>query len=122
MSFTTDPFAVIQAADVVLVCSYREAFGRTTIEAMKLGKPVIGSASGATAELIQHGSTGLLYRPGGIEDLAAAIERLHDDRSLLGTFGDRARDWAHRRFNLETYANDLLAVFDNVQSRRVNGP
>jgi glycosyltransferase involved in cell wall biosynthesis len=122
VSFTTDPFAVIQAADVVLVCSNREAFGRTTIEAMKLGKPVIGSASGATAELIQHGSTGLLYCPGDINDLAGAIERLHDDRSLLGTFGDRARDWARGRYNLETYANDLLAVFDNVQSRRVNGP
>ena len=40
------PGSYIAAADVALMCSENEAFGRVTIEAMKLGRPVIGAASG----------------------------------------------------------------------------
>ena len=50
-------------ADVALMCSSSEAFGRTTVEAMKLGRPVIGADAGGTAELVRDGWNGLLYPP-----------------------------------------------------------
>jgi glycosyltransferase involved in cell wall biosynthesis len=121
VSFTRDPSEAILRADALLVCSNREAFGRTTIEAMKLGKPVIGAASGATAELIQDGSTGLLYRSGDVHDLTGAIEQLYDDRKLLQTFGENGRRWANDRYNLENYAADLIEVLNSVQRAR-RGP
>ena len=57
-------------ADISLTCSRSEAFGRVTIEAMKLGKPVVGAAAGATPELVRDGWNGLLYSPGDADDLA----------------------------------------------------
>ena len=51
-------------ADVILVCSQWEAFGRITVEAMLTGKAVIASANGGTTELIKDGENGLLYTYG----------------------------------------------------------
>jgi glycosyltransferase involved in cell wall biosynthesis len=112
--FVEGPFAEIAEADVCLVCSRREAFGRSTIEAMKCARPVIGAASGATAELVQHEVTGLLYRPGDVAELAAAIVRLDRDRELLARLGERAHEWSRARFNLARYGEDLERVVSTV--------
>ena len=116
--FVDDPFAEMAAADVCLVCSRREAFGRSTIEAMKCARPVIGAASGATAELVQHEVTGLLYSPGDVAELAAAIVRLDRDRKLLARLGDQAHEWSTNRFNLERYGEDLERVVSTVLAAR----
>ena len=46
-------------ADLVLVPSVYEPFGFTAIEAMASGAPVIVSAAGGLAEIVQHGESGL---------------------------------------------------------------
>lgn len=107
---TDRPFDHFAAADVALICSRDEAFGRVTVEAMKAGRPIVGAASGATAGLIAHGSTGLLYEPGNPEDLADQIERLVLDPELLRTIARNAQDWARRTFNTASFVAALLAV------------
>lgn len=114
-----DPYPDIAASDAVLMCSRMEAFGRGTVEAMKLGKPVIGSASGATRELIRDGWNGLLFRPGDPSDLAEKIKLLYDDPTLQNTLGENAYEWSHETFSAENYATDLLRVFREVSTRRV---
>lgn len=79
------PLERVDAADVVLVCSRREAFGRVTVEAAKRGRPVVGAGSGGTAELIADGVCGRLYPPGD----AAALARVLD--ALLAAPGERER-------------------------------
>lgn len=112
--FKDDPFTEIAAADVCLVSSRREAFGRATIEAMKCARPVIGAASGATAELVQNEVTGLLYPVGDVDALRDAIVRLDRDRDLLTSLGQNARDWATARFTEERYGGDLARVVEQV--------
>lgn len=48
-------------ADIVLVCSRFEAFGRVTVEAMMGGCVVIGANTGGTIELIEDSKTGYLW-------------------------------------------------------------
>ena len=55
---------MIEQADIGLTCSRNEAFGRTTVEALLMGKPVIGTNTGGTVDLISDGVDGLLYPPG----------------------------------------------------------
>jgi glycosyltransferase involved in cell wall biosynthesis len=98
------------------MCSRGEPFGRVTVEAMKQGVPVVGAASGGTTEIIQDGVTGLLYRLGDAEDLAAKVEILHRDRELLGRMGEEARRWADSTFSLKKYTADLLRVFEEAAS------
>jgi glycosyltransferase involved in cell wall biosynthesis len=105
--YQDNPFELLARADVGLMCSRSEAFGRVTIEAMKLGKPVIGTASGATPELIRQGWNGLLYAPGNAAELADCIERLYVDRSAAREMGRRGRTWANESFNRDVYGTDL---------------
>lgn len=76
LGFTSQPLSYVSQADIVLMCSKNEAFGRVTMEAMALQKPLIGSNSGGTKELITDGETGLLYEAGNAEQLAEKIEYL----------------------------------------------
>ena len=115
VAFAQDPFAHMAAADVALTCSRGEAFGMATVEAMKLGKAVVGADSGGTTELIRDGETGLLFRTGDPQDLAAALERLHHDRELVRRLGASARAWATSTFTRERYVTELLEAFEEVR-------
>lgn len=68
-------------ADIVLSASSSEpeAFGRTTAEAMAMGKPVIATAHGGSLETVLERQTGWLVRPSDPEDMAKAI-----DQALFG--------------------------------------
>ena len=110
--FSADPFSYMSAADCLVMCSKGEGFGRVTVEAMKLGKPVVGAESGGTAELVRHGETGLLFPVGDIEDLACKIEMLYRDRTLLANMGRNAREWACANFNPEKYSAELIDILE----------
>jgi glycosyltransferase involved in cell wall biosynthesis len=116
--FVDDPRRHVARADVVLVCSRSEAFGRATVEAMKLGKPVVGARTGGTAELISDGETGLLYAPGNPVSLAEAIARLVQDAELRSGVAERARRWANDTFTSARFGQELLELFDEVLTRR----
>jgi glycosyltransferase involved in cell wall biosynthesis len=115
IAFAQDPFAHMAAADVALTCSRGEAFGMVTVEAMKLGKAVVGADSGGTTEVIRDGETGLLFRTGDAQDLAAVLERLHHDRDLVRRLGASARTWATGTFTRERYVTELLDTFEEVR-------
>ena len=115
--FTTDRLRFMQEADLALICSRAEAFGRVTIEAMKLGKPVVGANTGATLELIKDGWNGLLYRHGDPKDLAKKIEYLYDNRSLVAEMGRNAQSWATQEFSSERYTAGLLDVLTDAATQ-----
>jgi glycosyltransferase involved in cell wall biosynthesis len=46
--------ALVNLADVGIVASRKEAFGRTTFECIAIGKPVIGANTGATTEMVEE--------------------------------------------------------------------
>jgi glycosyltransferase involved in cell wall biosynthesis len=73
----------LRAADVVVLPSIaQEALGRTAVEAMGVGRPVIASRLGGLPHTVQEGVTGLLFEPGNAAELAARIEQLLDDPAL----------------------------------------
>lgn len=109
-----DASPFIRAADVVLVCSRAEAFGRVTIEAMLAGKAVVGAAVGATAELVQDGFNGLLYKCCDASDLAAKVRFLVDHPDIAQRLGENGKRWAASRFTRERYGEELMDVLSSV--------
>ena len=112
--FTEDPYSYFADSDVALLCSRSEAFGRVTVEAMKFGKPVIGSNVGGTRELIRDGWNGLLYEYGNPDDLASKISLICSDRELLTRMANNARAWSQSTFRIENYGSQLMNVFREV--------
>lgn len=114
VGYVDDPSPYFAAADVVLMCSPSEAFGRVTVEAMRAGKPVVGARGGGTIELVRDGFNGLLYEPGDDAQLAEKIALLNDDRGSARAMGARGREWASRQFTPERYAAGVLTVLENA--------
>ena len=115
IGYAENPAQFIRIADVMLVCSRWEAFGRATVEAMLAGKPVIGTAnSGGTTELIQDGRTGLLYEAGRHIELADKIQYLFENIEERSRLGAAAHIWAAGRFTQERYAKEVLGLFREV--------
>jgi FkbM family methyltransferase len=104
LPFTEDIYPVMNAADAVLVCSRMEAFGRVTVEAMLLNKPVIGTNTGGTMELIEEGRTGLTYEPGNAHQLANQIEKLIQDPVLRRTLAENGNKFANENFSKEKFS------------------
>jgi len=109
-----DPGPIVKDSDIALMCSRSEAFGRSTIEAMKLGKPVVGARAGATPELIRENFNGLLYAPGDHLDLAQKIKFLIDNPEVARQMGENGRRWAQEEFTVEKYAGKVLQVLQEA--------
>ncbi|MGZ3756547.1 MAG: glycosyltransferase family 4 protein [Mucilaginibacter sp.] len=67
-----------------------EVLGFTVVEAMALGKPVIGASIGAIPEMVINNFTGLLFEPGNTTELADAIHLLYNNKQLIIEMGINA--------------------------------
>ena len=115
---TKEPFAAIEWANVLLMCSDHEAFGRVTAEALKCGRPVVGSRSGGTVEIVTEGEDGLLFDPGDPAELAAAVDRLAHDRRLLRSLGERALELSADRYTIGEHMGIVVGVLQAVTGVR----
>jgi O-antigen biosynthesis protein len=100
-----NPYPEMRACDIVLVCSRREAFGRTAVEAMLMAKPLIYTASGGVSEFVKDGTTGLSYPPGEFGILADRIETLIRDGAFATRLGQAAEIFARATFTRENYGS-----------------
>lgn len=104
---------ILAAADVLLLPSWREAFGRIAIEAMAMGTPVVATDSGGPAEIVRPGVDGLLLAPKQPEAWARGLEPLVDDAELRGRMGAAALERA-RDFSVPVHAAAMLAAYERL--------
>lgn len=83
---------VLSLADIVVLPSYREPFGRVIVEAWRYSKPVIVSDCGAGAELVEHGSNGLLFDSGSQGALTRCMRELGSDATLRDRMGRSGKE------------------------------
>jgi glycosyltransferase involved in cell wall biosynthesis len=68
--------ALLKYAGIVVLPSLTEGAPLSVLEAMAAGTPVVAADIGAIAEIVEHGRTGLRFRPGDQDDLVAQVEWL----------------------------------------------
>lgn len=108
--------AAYSLADVVVVPSVGpEAFGRTSIEAQAMGKPVIATNRWGLSETIMPAATGWLVQPEDVDELASAIDlalAMPDDaRTRLV---ERARRFVDRHYSIQRMGKSTLAVYKEL--------
>ena len=96
--YRNDMADVYEALDLLVSSSLSESFGKTILEAMILGKPVIAAKVGGVPELVIDGITGRLVSPGNISELARVILELINDRKLAAGLGNNAKEYALKNF------------------------
>jgi glycosyltransferase involved in cell wall biosynthesis len=88
--------ALLSSAHVLAHPSRSEGLSNTVLEAMGEGVPVVACPVGATAEIIEDGTSGILVPAGSAEELAAVLRRLLTDAELRGRLGKAARESVER--------------------------
>ncbi len=91
------------------------------LEAMALGKPILGSNVGGLRELIEPDVTGVLFEPGDVEDFCRQATRLLNQEGLRRALGKQARqkvsserDWSTI---VRTYETVYEAAIHDARSR-----
>jgi len=95
--YVEDPRQALAELDVVVNFShFEESFGRTLLEAMAAGRPVVAYARGALPELVDDGESGFLVPFGDCAAAAERLARLAGDPALRLQMGRTARRRAER--------------------------
>ena len=121
LGWRDDVPAILAASDVVVIPSLAEPFGRVALEAMALGKPVVGTAAGGLPEVVEHDVTGLLVPPMNVAALAGALARLAQDRALRRRLGQGGHRRVRERFGLQAAARSAEALYDVLLARGSGG-
>jgi len=95
--------AAYKIATIVVSASIEpEAFGRVSVEAQSMEKPIIASNIGGSNETIIDNKTGILFESGKVESLSKKIiEVLQLDESTLKSMGNEGRKNVIKKFNIE---------------------
>jgi glycosyltransferase involved in cell wall biosynthesis len=99
-------------ADVAVMPSLQEAFGKTLIEAMACATPVVAFASGGPLDIVDHRRTGYLAKPFCPDDLAAGITWCLDEWAGGGDPGAAARAAVEARFDIEVVARRYRELYE----------
>jgi glycosyltransferase involved in cell wall biosynthesis len=109
---------LLQNAGVYLAVT-KETFGIQTLEAMALGKPVVGYAWGGTASIITNGQDGWLVEPGDIDGLVEGVEWALANAEDLGA---NARETVIARYSWSEVCKRLAGLYEQVLHNHHNGP
>ncbi|MDX8388397.1 MAG: glycosyltransferase family 4 protein [Ghiorsea sp.] len=75
-------------ADLLLLTSQHEGFGRVLVEAMAQQLPVVSFAVGGVPEVFSHEVEGLLVKPNDVQVMAKACRKLLDNDELRASMGE----------------------------------
>lgn len=114
MGFRYPSAALMAGCDIHVVTAVNEPFGRSLIEAMLLGTPVIAAASGGNIEAIDHGVTGMLVEPDDPAAMGRAIVELLDCPDRLTAIAAQAQILANRRYGVEQHASQVSAIYQSL--------
>lgn len=100
-------------ADVVVTLAPREPFGRTVVEALACGTPVVGSRSGGIGEILNHFAPEWTVDPDDVTMTAKTIHTVVNSDHTAETLAD-AQAWVKSRCSVETYAQSILNVVSSA--------
>ena len=88
------------------------------LEAMLHGRPVISTDLGTGVSWVnQHEHTGLVVRPGDVDELRRALRRLIGDPDLRNALGAAARARVLSQFTAETMCSATYTLYQKVRGQ-----
>jgi glycosyltransferase involved in cell wall biosynthesis len=100
-----------QARLLIFPSEWNEGFGVTLVEAMACGLPIVASALGSAAEIVQDGRTGRHFKPGDHESLADAVADLWSRPGEICAMKKEARREYELKYTAELNYNRLLEIY-----------
>ena len=113
--------SIMAASNMVVSAAPSEGFGRSLVEAMATGKPVVATAGGGASDIVADGETGILIPPNDPAKLAQALLTLIEAPDEARLLGERGLARARECFTSEQHARRIeelyLGVLDGVRRK-----
>ena len=107
---------IYKISNVVVSSSIEpEAFGRVSVEAQSMEKPIVASNIGGSKETILNDKSGFLFESGKAEDLAEKLkEILNLDQMTLQSMGNEGRKNILKKFDIERMCFSTLSEYKKL--------
>jgi glycosyltransferase involved in cell wall biosynthesis len=112
--FRSDIKEILSAVDIVVIPSLLEGFPMLTLEAMAMAKPIVATRIDGITEQITDGVEGILVPPREPIALAAAINRIIENKEFARSLGLAARKRVEKEFTVEKMINETENVYHSL--------
>jgi glycosyltransferase involved in cell wall biosynthesis len=112
--FRDDLPRILGCLDLIVHPAFREGLGVSLLQASSAGVPIVAGNAGGIPEAVQDEVTGLLFPPGDVATLTAAIKRLLEDPDLAHRLGRAGRERVEREFSVDRMVTGNLAVYQEL--------
>lgn len=103
-----------EAAFLIFPSTWYEGFPMVLAEAFAKGLPVISSELGSQGSIVENGRTGLHFRPGDPEDLAAKVEWAWTHPREMRDMGQAARAEYEAKYTAERNYHMLMEIYERA--------
>ena len=116
----SDVESVVNIFDVGVLSTnhmvHGEGISNALMEYMVMGKPVVASEGGGTAELVLDGEVGYLVPPADADALTQKLQILLDDPEVAARMGEKGKQRIHDSFNLDRMTKEYLQLYQKLLS------
>jgi sugar transferase (PEP-CTERM/EpsH1 system associated) len=106
--------AVMRGLHAFALPSLAEGISNTILEAMASGLPVLATAVGGNADLVEEGVTGLLVPPADVDAMAQALARLAADPPRAAAMGRAGRAAVEAKFSLRAMVGAYEGLYNQA--------
>ncbi len=115
LGYVADTTFVYQTSDATVLPSlWSEPFGRTVIESMACGTPVVASRTGGIPEILTGEFQSSLFETGNEQYLADTLNRIINWRDKDPQLGERCREHVLSKFTLDKMVDGIEKVLLKV--------
>jgi len=114
LGFVNDNKRFFLSIDIYLSTSLGEAFGYSTVEAMKYGKPIVASNVYGNSDVVDDNKTGLLFPLNKPALLVERIKILKNDQQTYDYLSKNACEDVKKRFNLDRMLNETRELYTSL--------
>jgi glycosyltransferase involved in cell wall biosynthesis len=111
----------LRMINIFVLPSLNEALSNSLMEAMACGCCPIASRVGGNPELIEDGTSGLLFEPGDSADLARQLTEVIRTADLRARLADAAHDFVHANFSRAASAHRMAEIYGKLLAPSTSG-
>ena len=116
VDYSSRPEKYMVSSDILCLPSYREGFGLVLSEAAACGIPTIGSDIYGITDALIDNVTGLLFKPGDIDDLAEKISILLADPDYAQSLAYNGMMRVRREFSSDLIEREFMNFYEEILS------